>query len=246
MQSAKLSASDVMTAPVVTVFENTPIEELASLMLQHGLSGLPVVDPDGALVGIVTEGDLLRRAELGTGRKRSRLYGLVAPASVARDYVRANGRTAGELMTRYVVTAGPGTPLCDVVDLMEQCGIKRIPVASHGRLCGIVSRADVIRAFLRCIRQRPAVELPDSEIRAQLVAEIGRQPWSTRNADVTVKDGIVHLHGVVYDHREHMAMRIAAANAPGAKGIRDELTCIEPLSGVPVETPEEIANLAPA
>jgi CBS domain-containing protein len=244
--SRMLKASDVMTRDVIAATEDMPIEIATRLMLDHHFSGLPVVDSNGELVGIVTEGDLLRRVELGTGRRRSGLYGLFAPASVARDYVLANGRRAGEIMTREVISVGPGTPLQEIVEIMEAQRIKRIPVVERGHLAGIVSRADILKALLGRLRGTADVDLPDEEIRTHVVAEIRKQPWSTRNAGVMVKDGIVHLHGIVYDYREHIAMRVAAANAPGVKGIRDELQCIEPVSGVPIETGEEVANLPPA
>ena len=129
---------------------------------------------------------------------------------------------------------------------MEDRRIKRIPVVENGRLVGIVSRADLLKALIALTRDRPEENVPDDQICASVLAEIRKQPWSTRNAGATVEDGIVYLYGVVYDHREHIAMRVAAANVPGVKGIRDELQCIEPLSGVPIDTAEEIAKLPPA
>ncbi len=246
MRPAILKASDIMTREVISATADMSVESVAHLMLQHHLSGLPVLDAAGKLVGIITEGDLLRRVELGTGRKRSKLYGLFAPASVAQDYVLANGRRAGEIMTRDILAVAPATPVDEIVDIMEQRHIKRIPVVEQGQIAGIVSRADLLKVLLTKMRDVPRQDLPDDEIASHVLAEIRKQPWSTRNAGVTVDNGIVHLHGIIYDHREHIAMRVAAANAPGAKGICDELQCIEPVSGVPIETAEEIANFPPA
>jgi len=246
MAQTAFNASDVMTRNVIAAREDMSITAAAGLMLENHISGLPVLDSHGRLAGIVTEGDLLRRVELGTARKRSRWADLFTPASAAQDYVLVHGRRVGEIMTRNVLAVAVDTPLAEIVAIMEDHRIKRIPIVENGRLVGIVSRADLLKALIALTRDRPEENLPDDQIRASVLAEIRKQPWSTRNADVTVENGIVYLNGVVYDHREHIAMRVAAANASGVKGIRDELQCIEPISGVPIETAEEIANLPPA
>ena len=135
-----MNAADIMTEQVITVTPDTPIAEAAWLMLHHRISGLPVRDRDGAVVGIITEGDLLHRTETGTQRHATWLEFLIA-GRLAQDYTNANARKVGEVMRTEVVTAAPQDPISDIVRLMERHRIKRVPVVENGRLLGIVSRA---------------------------------------------------------------------------------------------------------
>ena len=151
-----MKVSDIMTHPVITVTPETTVGEAAELMLEHRISGLPVVDAAGAVVGIVTEGDLLRRAETGTERRRARwLEFLIAPGRLASEYAHAHGRQVGEVMTDTVLTAGPDDPVADLIELMERRRIKRVPVIDRGRLVGIVSRANLVRALVRNLPRAP-------------------------------------------------------------------------------------------
>jgi len=141
-------AGDVMTRGVIAVSSDASAMQAAVLMLKHEISGLPVVDQDGTLVGIVTEGDFLRRSELGTQRRRPRwLEFLIGPGRLASDYVHACGRTVADIMTPEPCTATEWTPLEEVVQLMERHRIKRVPIVCTRRLVGIVTRADLLRAF---------------------------------------------------------------------------------------------------
>src|SRR4051794_17706466 len=141
-QEAGMKVSDIMTHPVITVTPETTVGEAAELMLKHRISGLPVVDAASAVVGMVTEGDLLRRAETGTERWRARwLEFLIAPGRLASEYAHANGRQVGEVMTDTVLSVGPDDPVTDLIELMERRRIKRVPVIDRGRLVGIISRA---------------------------------------------------------------------------------------------------------
>lgn len=239
-----MNVADVMTRPVISVTPQTPIAEVARLMLQHRISGLPVVDRDGAVVGIITEGDLLRRAETGTQRRHPRwLEFLVAPGRLAREYADANARKAGEVMTEDVASVAPGDTLDAVVRLMEGRRIKRLPVIDNGRLVGIVSRANLVRAL---VHQLPAAgaemaDAGDADLRERILAEISKQPWGPRaSVDVHVKAGIVELQGSITDERERTALQVLAENTPGVKAVRDHLVWVEPMSGfvIPAEGPE--------
>jgi len=229
-----MNVADVMTHPVISVTPETPIAEVARLMLQNRISGLPVVDPAGTVVGMVTEGDLLRRVETGTERRHARwLEFLISPGRLARDYANANARKAGEVMSEDVAAVTPGDTLAEVVQLMESRHIKRVPVIEAGRLVGIVSRANLVRALVGNLA-KPASEgvASDAELHERILAEIARQPWGPRaSVDVRVVDGVVELYGSITDERERTALQIVAENTPGVKAVRDHLVWVEPISG---------------
>jgi CBS domain-containing protein len=230
-----MRVSDIMTHPVITVTPDMTVGEAAELMIQHRISGLPVVDKAGEVVGIVTEGDLLRRAEIGTERRRPRwLEFLIAPGRLASEYAHTHGRRVAEVMTDTVQFVAPDDAVADVVALMERRRIKRVPVVERGRLVGIVSRANLVRALLHNLPHGEVSPTPsDQEIRARILAEIAQQPWGPRaSVDVRVENGVVELHGAVIDDRERPALRVLAENVPGVREVRDHLTWIEPLSGL--------------
>ncbi len=233
-----MNAADIMTKPVISVAPEATIAEAARLMLQHRISGLPVTDKSSAVVGVVTEGDLLRRAELGTERHRPRwIELLIGPGRLARDYVDAHARKVGEVMTENVVSVTPQDILPDIVRLMETRHVKRLPVIEDGRLVGIVSRANLVRALVRRLTQSKAGSgkgvFDDGEIRDRILAEIRKEPWGPRySVDVAVNDGVVELHGSLTNDRERTALRVAAENVPGVKAVRDHLVWVEPLSGM--------------
>lgn len=140
-----MKAKDVMTHCVVSIAPGASVLEAIARMISHQVSGMAVIDADSQLVGIVTEGDFLRRVETGTEAPRRRwLELLLGPGSRADEYARAHGRTVQDVMSRDVITVGKETPLREVVRLMEEHGVKRIPVIDDGRVAGIVSRADLM------------------------------------------------------------------------------------------------------
>jgi CBS domain-containing protein len=233
-----MNVADIMTRTVISVTPETTIAEAAQLLLQHRISGLPVVNSSGAVVGIVTEGDLLRRAETGTRRRHARwLEFLIAPGRLAQEYTDANARKVGEIMTEDVASAAPGDALSDVVEVMERRRVKRLPVVEAGRLVGIVSRANLVRALVQNLAEPrgtsgDAATAGDGEIRERVLAEIARQPWGPRSSvDVRVKDGVVELCGTITDDRERTALQVLAEKIPGVKAVRDNLVWIEPVSG---------------
>jgi len=235
-----MMVSDIMTSPVISVLPETPIVEAARLLLKHRISGLPVADAGGNLVGIVTEGDLLRRAEIGTERRRARwLEFFISPGRLARDYADAHARTVGEVMSTDIVSVGPDDALTDVVQLMERHHIKRVPVVSAGAVVGIVSRANLVRALLHSLRRPKAGKAApsDEKIRQRILAEISRQPWGPRaSVDVRVAAGTVELYGSITDDRERVALKVLAENVPGVKAVRDKLVWVDPVSGYVIPT----------
>ncbi len=232
-----MKASDIMTRGAVTVTADSTIEAAARLMLSHRISGLPVVDSAGAVIGMVTEGDLLRRVEIGTEARHGRwLELLLGPGRLARDYVRSHARKVDEVMTREVASIGPDTPLAEAVALMEQRHVKRLPVVDRAQLVGILSRANLLSALLELMAAPTPGAGSDREIRARVLAEIDKQRWAPRaSLDVVVADGIVELRGAITDERERMALRVAAENVPGVKGVRDQLVWVDLVSGMVID-----------
>jgi CBS-domain-containing membrane protein len=236
-----MNAADVMTSDVFTLNAETTVLDAARLMLRHRVSGLPVVDWHGKLVGILTEGDLLRRAETGTEHHRAPwLEFLLGPGRAAEEYTLAHGRKVGELMTDQVIQVAPHTPLEQVVALMERHHVKRLPVVADDKLLGIVSRADLMRVLVDLGDKPVAAPTTDAEIRARVLAEMARQTWAPLGTmAIDVKDGIVELRGSITDERERAALRVACENVAGVKSVVDHLIWVEPLSGMVGQPPEE-------
>ena len=229
-----MQAEAIMTAPVIGIEPTASISDAAGLMLSKKISGLPVIRSDGTLVGIVSEGDFLRRGELGSKRKRSRwLEFLVSPGRAADEYVRANGRRIEEVMTADVVTVSPGASLSDIVELMTRHHVKRVPVVDSGKVVGIVTRADLLRALLRVLPNAAPTVIDDDQIRQTILAELARQKWAGKDMiDVTVNQGVVELSGAIFDERERQAAIVAAENVVGVRAVKDNLFCAGPLSVV--------------
>lgn len=220
------------------------LEEAVRLMLGHRVSGLPVLDSSGTLVGLVTEGDLLRRAETATEQKLSWWRAvLLGTQRLAQQYVRTHARRVEEVMTREVVSVTPGTPLAEVVALMEARGIKRVPVLEDGRLVGIVSRADLLRAlerFLATEDSSESVACQDSEVRRRLLRQLAAQRWvPAALVDIGVKEGVVELRGFILNEAQREALRVLAENTPGARAVVDHLVWMEPYSGFTLQLPTE-------
>ena len=228
-----MKASDIMSSRVVSVVPEATVVDAIKLMLDNRISGLPVIDKAGALVGIITEGDFLRRAETGTERKRPRwLEILVGPNSLAGDYVRSHGRKVEEVMTREPITIEENVPLDEVVRIMERRRVKRLPVMRGDRVVGIVSRANLLHA-LASVGELPAGEASDVQIRQRVIDELNKQPWApVALIDIVVKNGVVELWGTITEAKQGEALKVCAENIPGVKSVVSHLTWIEPMSGM--------------
>jgi CBS domain-containing protein len=237
-----MKAKDVMTSPVISVEPDATILQAIRIMLQRRVSGLPVVDKDGGLVGIVTEGDFLRRAETETTRRRPRwLEFLIGPGRLADEYTRSHGRKVNEVMTSEPVSVTEDTPLEDIVKLMEKRQIKRVPVVHGRQLVGIVSRANLLHALAGVAREvRPTVQ-SDEAIRTLLLTELAKQSWApVALIDPIVRNGVVELWGSITDERERQALVVAAENVPGVKAVHDHLVWVDATSGMVIyQTAEE-------
>lgn len=220
-----MRASDIMTAPVISVGPQTPIQEIAALLLEHRISGVPVLE-DGELVGLVSEADLLHRHEIGTARTAPTGPGwlrLFSADRSAADYVKSHARRARDVMTREVVSIAADTAVAEIVALFETRGIRRVPVLRGRKLVGIVSRANLVRAVAVKGRARKAKRpAGDEAIRGRLLAELERQPWwRPLSSSVNVTDGVVHYQGTIDSYDERHAARVAAENVPGVRGVED-------------------------
>ncbi|MDR3530752.1 MAG: CBS domain-containing protein [Rhodopila sp.] len=219
-----MRAQDVMTTQVVAVEPDTPVREIATIMIERRITGLPVQEPDGRLVGIVTDGDIYRRSELGTDRRRRRswLELFAADPRHAQDYVEAHGRTARDVMTANVVAVVPETSLRQIADVLETRRIRRVPVVTDGKVVGIVSRANLVQALATSTPPEADSAAGDRRTRDMLIAEYARHPWGLRaEANVVVTDGVVHIFGLVDSEAEQHALRVAAEGIPGVKGFED-------------------------
>jgi CBS domain-containing protein len=224
---------DIMTRRVISVEPEDKLTRAVQLMLQNRISGLPVIDTSGKLVGILSESDLLRRSEFGTQRQRPRwLEFLVGPGKLAAEYVHTSGRKVGEIMSSNVHTVDSDGTLEAVVALMEKHRIKRLPVMQDNKVAGIITRANLVHALASLALEAKPVLPSDDAIRQALLAELDKQPWApTALINVVVRGGIVGLWGVILDERQREALIVAAENMSGVRGVEDHLTWVEPNSG---------------
>ncbi len=222
-----MKASDIMSTKVVTVSPTTSVRDIAALMVEKHVSGLPVLNENGTLVGMISEGDLLRRPEIGTEKPRRRWASFFAGADEqAREFTKSHGLRAGDVMTEQVLHVAEATSLGDVVSLMEKHNIKRLPVLSDGKLVGIVSRVDLLRAL--AVQQ--ALPLPppaesDAVMRTAMNEVLATQEWAmSAMVNVIVSDGVMHLWGVIDSKDQSQALRVAAENIPGVKAVEEHLS----------------------
>jgi CBS domain-containing protein len=237
-----MRVKDVMTSNVICIGADEPVLKAARLMLQNRISGLPVIDKDGELVGIITEGDFLRRSELGTQRQRSKwLEFVVGPGRLAQEYTHSSGRKVEEIMTPDPWTIVEDQTLEAVVDTMERHHVKRLPVTRGGRMVGIISRANLMHALASLSRDTAPPPAGDSAIRDKILAAVAKQDWAPR-INVIVKDGVAELHGIITDDRERQGLIVAAENVLGVKRVVDHLVWVEPMSGLAFSSTEDEAN----
>ncbi len=237
-----MQVRDVMTRNVVSVKADNSILSAARLMLQNRISGLPVVDATGALVGVVTEGDFLRRGELGTTKRRPRwVEFLLGPGKLAQEYVHQSGRKVFDVMTRDPHTISEDDTLESVVTQMERHRVKRLPVMRDGKLVGIISRANLLHALASLARETKAASGDDAAIRDRILEALAKQHWALA-VNVVVKNGVAEIWGTIMDERERQACIVAVENVPGVKQVHDHLVWVEPMSGMAFPSAEDEAR----
>jgi len=231
---------EVMTDRPIGLPETATIAEAARTMLKARISAVLVHDSDNALVGVVSEGDLMRRAELGAERKRPRwIETLLSGGRLAESYAHSHGRRIGEIMTRKLVTVSEDAELGEAVELMLRHNVRRLPVLRGGAVVGVIARSDLLKALVSAL-EVPERGHPDADIRAAIEAELERLGWAPRaSVRVGVRDGVVTFAGAVTDERLREGLRVVAENTPGVVGVHDQTCWIEPNSGAVLASGEE-------
>jgi CBS domain-containing protein len=236
-----MNVADIMTRRVISISPDATVEAAAKLMLERGISGLAVVDEDGVLAGVVTEGDLLRRDELGTERHRPWwLRMLLSPGRQAADFTRTHGRRVRDVMTVDVITVAEDASLEAVVEAMERHRIKRVPVTDNNHVIGVVSRADLLRALIVAERREPPIATDDRSIRSAILDALDKQSWAPLTTlNVTVADHVVDIWGTITNEDERRAICVIAENTPGVQQVNDHLVYVESYTGTVVEGPAD-------
>jgi len=211
---------------VITVGEDASVHEAAKLLAEHAISAVPVVDRDKRVVGMVSEGDLLHRAETGTERRRAWWLEMVASTNqLAGEYVKSHSGSVKDVMKCDVISVTEETTVADIAILLETNRIKRVLVLRDDRLVGIVSRANLVRALAMSINERPSgAEADDRAIQHRLLAELKAQKWAEVSpANIMVKDGVVHLWSSYYSNQEKRALVVASESIPGVRRVEDHM-----------------------
>jgi CBS domain-containing protein len=222
-----MKVQDVMTRDVATATPETPVTELAKRLVERRISAVPVVDRELHVVGIVSEGDLLRRRELGTEARRSWWLEIFSdPDALAREYTKTHGLTAADVMSSPVFCVEESASLASIADMLETHGVKRVPVVRGGKLVGIVSRADLVRAFVASApAPAPAGSRDDRQIEKALRERLNRESWARSiTLNVVVENGVVSLWGFARSEEQRRGLKVLAQEIPGVKGVEDRLT----------------------
>ena len=219
-----MDARDVMTSPVITAGPENTVLEIVQLMLENRISAVPILDGENKLIGLVSEGDLMRRSGMGVEHHPSWwLSAFRGAVSMAEGFVKSHGVKASEIMTRDVLTAGEDTPLWNIAETLEKNKIKRLPIVRDGHLVGIVSRANLLHAITA--QRDTAMESPskdDRAIREELISILGSERWSDMaHLNIVVKDGTVHFWGLINAEAQREAMKVAAENVHGVSDVVD-------------------------
>lgn len=225
-----MKAKDVMTRPVVSVSPDTGVREIARTLLGRRISAVPVLDGGGRIVGIVSEGDLMRRPESHTESRGLRSWWLEVleeSEDRARRYLKSHGLTAAEVMTRTVITVGENTSLAEIATLLERNHIKRVPVLRAGKLVGIVSRANLLQGLAAGRGGAPKAAAPDAaRIRDAVLAELRDIGLRSDAMNVVVEAAVVHLWGWVESDAERKAAALAARRTPGVRQVKNHLAIL--------------------
>ena len=228
-----MKAQDIMTRDVTTVSPDTSVRDIAALMMEKHISGVPVLSDDATIIGIVSQSDLLHRAEAGTERKHKWWFRVFADSdAAAREYAKAHGLRARDMMSRYVISVRDDAELRDVADILDSHRIKRVPVVHEGRLVGIISRGDLVRALSQVQVSKAAMRIDNAALHKALRDRIKRQSWINDSyINVAVNDGVVELWGFVVSADQHSALRALIEETEGVRQVEDKLSVVGPLRG---------------
>jgi len=227
-------ASDIMHQAVVSIPQDAELHDAVRLMVARRLSGLVVVDDAGKMVGMLTEADLLRRTEIGTEHRYSKLVAFLrGPGREAEDYLRTHARHVRDVMHTPVLAVSKDSKLDDVVALMEKNKVRRVPVLEHGKPIGIISRADLLRALEPLLAPDDEISpCTDAALAQSVIDALGAQPWVPPGLTVGAAGGVVTVYGVVSDPREERAVTVLVENVPGVKSVDAQLTYVDVNAGI--------------
>lgn len=217
-----MKARDIMTAPVIAATPDTSVREIAELLLEKRISGLPIVQNE-KVVGILSESDLLRRVEAGTEARRPKwLEALIDPNIQAADFAQSRGVLARDVMTRDIIAVDSDADLRDIAKIFEQRRIKRVPVLENGRLVGIISRANLLRALMVYSPPTPNDVRSDQAIQAQIRERLEDEAWlDFSRLNIVVTDGVVHLWGTLKSEEQRRALVVAVRGIAGVSDVQD-------------------------
>lgn len=225
-----MKARDVMTRAVITVGPETSIRDIAALLSERHISGLPVLSSDRSILGIISESDLLHRAELGTERRYKWWFRNFGDANtLAREFARAHGLKARDVMSRHVISVRDDAELRDVADILHHHRIKRVPVMQGGRLVGLITRGDLVRALSSVQISAPIAKLENAALHKSLLDRVRTQPWLNKNnINLTVSDGAVEIWGYVDSEDQHSALRALVEETAGVSRVEDHILVAPP------------------
>jgi CBS domain-containing protein len=221
--------SDVMSTDFISVAPDTSVREVAAKLVKHGVSSVPVIDGTGRLVGVVSEGDLIRRVEIGTEPRRSWWRSFLSDSmGSAHAYVRSHGRLARDVMTVMPVTASLDEPLYRIAARMARKRLKQVPVVRDGRVVGVIARRDLVRKLAR--HSIPTADVSDDVLRKELAERMRALPWNlqARVVNSEVQDGVASVYGWAATPIERRAIEVAAENTPGVVQVRNHLHAMPP------------------
>jgi CBS domain-containing protein len=220
-----MQAKDIMTRDVATVSPSATVREVAKLMASKRLSGLPVVSSDGRPVGMLTASDLMHRVETGTEKRSSWFTSFFSnPDDMARQYAKAHGLKAHEVMSRHVISVRDDADLSEVADVLDRNRLKRVPVVRDGSLVGIVSRSDLVRVLSEASVGQPIAPSDDAAVQNAIWQAIRKQTWlNSGYVNITVKDGVVEAWGMVGSQEQRNALMVLVEEAAGAARVEDHL-----------------------
>lgn len=222
-----MNAADVMIHQVITIRPDSTIRDLAALLVTKHISAVPVTDANGKLVGIISEGDLLRRSETDTGRRRPWwLAALTSNETLTTEFIKSHSRIVSDVMTRHVIVARPDTPLHEIATLLEQNRIKRVPIVEGDTIVGLVSRANLVQALASWHSAiSPPTITDDAALRGAVMANLENESWaSTALINVTARSGEITVWGLVNSETQREAIRIAIEVVPGVTAVNDNMT----------------------
>lgn len=218
-----MQVSDVMSTQVISVTPEQTVQEVAKVFVDNKISGAPVLDDGAQIVGIISEGDLIRRVELGTEMPRKYSWlNIFAANEDALDYIKTHARKVKDVMSTNVTSVSEATSLTELANVFASKHIKRVPVMRAGNLVGIVSRSNLVQALASISPPEPLLSNPtDREIRAMLLGEMAGREWEFPGKNIVVTDGVVHLWGLYGSTLAVNAVRVAAESIPGVKRVED-------------------------